>query len=34
MKKFSEYLRQHGMKMIHFKKKKNEVINKRVVRII
>ena len=28
MKKFYESLREHGMKIINFKKKKNEVINK------
>ena len=30
MKMFSESLREHSMKIINFKKKKNEVINKRV----
>ena len=29
MKKFCETLREHAMKIINFKKKKNEVINKR-----
>ena len=29
MKKFGEFLREHAMKKINFKKKKNEVINKR-----
>ena len=28
MKKFYESLREYGMKIINFKKKKNEVINK------
>ena len=28
MKKFCESLREHGMNIINFKKKKNEVINK------
>ena len=28
MKKFCEFLREHAMKMINFKKKKNKVINK------
>ena len=28
MKKFFEFLREHAMKMINLKKKKNEVINK------
>ena len=34
MKKFCEFLREHIMKIINFKKKKNEVINKRLPRII
>ena len=33
MKKFCEYLRDHAMKIINFKKKQIEVINKRVARI-
>ena len=34
MKKSNEFLRGHAMKIISFKKKKNEVNNKRVARII
>ena len=34
MKKCCEYLRDHAMKIINFKKKKNEVINKRAAGII
>ena len=34
MRKFSEFLREHAMKIINFKKKKNEVINKRTAGII
>ena len=34
MKKFCEFLREHAMKIINFKKKKNEVINKRTAGII
>ena len=34
MKKFCESLREHAMKIINFKKKKNEVINKRAAGII
>ena len=34
MKKFCEFFREHEMEMINFKKKKNEVINKRAARII
>ena len=34
MKKFCESLREHVMKIINFKKKKNEVINKRPAGII
>ena len=34
MRKFSEFLREHAMKIINFKKKKNEVINKRAAGII
>ena len=34
MKRFCEFLGEYAMKIIKFKKKKNEVINKRVVRII
>ena len=34
MKKFCEFVREHAMKIINFKKKKNEVINKRAARII
>ena len=34
MKKFCEFLREHAMKIINFKKKKNEVINKRAAGII
>ena len=33
-KKFCEFLRKHAMKIINFKKKKNEVTNKRTARII
>ena len=34
MKKFCEYLREHAIERISFKKKKNEVINKRTARIV
>ena len=34
MKKFYEYLREHAMKIINFKKKKNEIINKIAAGII
>ena len=34
MKKFCEFFKEHAMKIINFKKKKNEVINKRTARII
>ena len=34
MKKFCKSLRQHAMKIINLKIKKNEVINKRAARII
>ena len=34
MKKFCEFLREHEMKIINSKKKKNEVINKRAAGII
>ena len=34
MKKFCEFLREHAMKIINFRKKKNEVINKRAAGII
>ena len=34
MKRFCESLREHAMKIINFKKKKNEVINKRAAGII
>ena len=34
MKKFSESLREHTMKIINFKNKKNEVINERAAGII
>ena len=34
MKKFCESLKEHAMKIITFKKKKNEVINKRAAGII
>ena len=34
MKKFCEYLRENAMKIINFKKKKNEIINKRAAGII
>ena len=34
MKKFCEYLREHAMKIINFKKKKNEIINKIAAGII
>ena len=34
MKKFCEPLKEHAMKTINFKKKKNEVINKRAVESI
>ena len=29
MKMFSEFLREHAIKIINFKKKKNEIVNKR-----
>ena len=28
MKKFCEFLREHAIKIVNFKKKKNEIINK------
>ena len=34
MKKFCESLREHAMKIINFKKKENEVINKRAAEIM
>ena len=34
MKNFCEYLREHTMNIINFKKKKNEIINKREAGII
>ena len=34
MKKISECLREHPIEIINFKKKKNEVINKRAARIV
>ena len=34
MKNFCEFLREHAMKIISFKKKKNEVIYKRTAGII
>ena len=34
MKKSCEYLKEHAIKIINFKKKKNEVINERVAGII
>ena len=34
IKKFCEFLREHRIKIINFKKKKNEVINKRAAGII
>ena len=34
MKKFCEFLREHAIKIINFKKKKNEIINKRAAGII
>ena len=34
MKKSCEYLSEHTMKIINFKKKKNEIINKRATGII
>ena len=34
MENFCEYLREHAMKVINFKKKKNEIINKRSAGII
>ena len=34
MEKFWEHLREHAIKIINFKKKKNEVINKTAVGII
>ena len=34
MKNFCEFLREHSMKIINFKKKKNEVINNRGTGII
>ena len=33
MKKFCESLREHTIKIINFKKKKNKVINKRAAKI-
>ena len=33
MKKFCESLREHAMKIIYFKKEKNEVINKKAAGI-
>ena len=34
MKKFFESLREHAVKIINFKQKKSEIINKRAVRIV
>ena len=34
MKKLCEFLREHAIKIINFKKKKNEIINKRAAGII
>ena len=34
MKKVSEFFREYTMKIINFKKKKNEIINKRAAAII
>ena len=34
MKRFCEALKEHAMKIINFRKKKNEVINKRSAKII
>ena len=34
IKKFCEFLREHAMKIINLKKKKNEIINKRAAEII
>ena len=34
MKKFCEFLREHTMKIVNFKKKKNEVIKKRAAGVI
>ena len=34
MKKFCEFLREHAMKIINLKKKKNEFINKRAAGIM
>ena len=34
MKKFCEFLREHTVKIINFKMKKNEVINKRASGIV
>ena len=34
MKKFCEFLREHTMKIVNFKKKKNEVIKKRTAGVI
>ena len=34
MKKFGDFLREHAMKIINFKKKKNENFNKRASEII
>ena len=34
MKKFCEFLRGHAMRIINFKKEKNEIINKRAAEII
>ena len=34
MKNLCEFLEEHAIKIINFKKKKNEVVNKRAARII
>ena len=34
MKKFCEFLREHEIKIINFKKKKNEIINKTAAGVI
>ena len=33
MKTFCEFIREHAMKKLYFKKKKNEVVNKIVARV-
>ena len=34
MEKFCQFVREHAMKVIDFKKKKNEIINKRAAGIM